>query len=158
MVKGDFDHRHIEVVQEDLARAWPVHYKLQTDIERHLGKKVNFKLDLLVVTILALESIVCARSYSRMMSVGYTPWRPVLRHLQNKHLICDSQHFRYGCESQSERHPELLVPVFCHIRPAWPMGVNHLLAIQLITWRGLCNTSTLMALRLPIGAAEVGFT
>jgi hypothetical protein len=57
--KGDVDPKHLEFVQDDLARAQPVHYRPQNDEEKKLDKKVNFKLDLFVLTVLALEFIFC---------------------------------------------------------------------------------------------------
>lgn len=49
---------HLEVVQDDLANGRPVHYQPIAEQERSLDKRVNLKLDLFVVTILALEFIV----------------------------------------------------------------------------------------------------
>lgn len=56
--KPGLDADALEVMLDEQARGRAVHYSPQTDEERRLDKKVNFKLDLCVVSILALEFIV----------------------------------------------------------------------------------------------------
>jgi hypothetical protein len=56
--KGAFDPKHIEIVQDDLVRGRAVHYRPQNEDEKRLDSKVNLKLDIFVVSILALEFIV----------------------------------------------------------------------------------------------------
>jgi hypothetical protein len=50
--------KHIEAIQDSLIRGHPVHYQPRTDDDRRLDKRVNLKLDVFVVTILALGFIV----------------------------------------------------------------------------------------------------
>jgi hypothetical protein len=50
---------NIEIVQDRVAQLQPTHYRPQTDAETKLDKRVNRKLDLIVVTLLAVEFIVC---------------------------------------------------------------------------------------------------
>lgn len=56
--KVEFDAIHVEELQESLTQQRPVHYVPHNEEERRLDKRVNFKLDIFVVTILALEFIV----------------------------------------------------------------------------------------------------
>jgi CMP-N-acetylneuraminic acid synthetase len=56
--KGIVELEHIEIVQDNAAQLQPTHYRPQTDVEKALDKRVNRKLDLIVVTLLAVEFIV----------------------------------------------------------------------------------------------------
>jgi hypothetical protein len=56
--KGIVDCEHLEIVQDNAARLQPTHYRPQTEAEKKLDKRVNCKLDLIVVTLLAVEFIV----------------------------------------------------------------------------------------------------
>lgn len=56
--KVELDAQHVEELQESLTQQRPVHYVPRNDEEKRLDKRVNLKLDLFVVTILALEFIV----------------------------------------------------------------------------------------------------
>jgi hypothetical protein len=58
--KGIVDAEDIEIVQDRVAHLQPTHYRPQTDAEKKLDRRVNRKLDLIVVTLLAVEFIVCA--------------------------------------------------------------------------------------------------
>lgn len=58
--KGIVEPEHLEIVQNNAAQLQPTHYCPQGDAERRLDKKVNLKLDLIVVTLLAVEFIVSA--------------------------------------------------------------------------------------------------
>lgn len=60
--KGIVETQHLEIVQENAAQLQPTHYRPQTDAEKKLDKRVNLKLDLIVVTLLAVEFIVSSRS------------------------------------------------------------------------------------------------
>jgi hypothetical protein len=59
--KGIVEAENIEIVQDRVAQLQPTHYRPQTDAEKKLDKRVNRKLDLIVVTLLAVEFIVCIR-------------------------------------------------------------------------------------------------
>ena len=56
--KGIVESEHLEVVQDNAATLQPTHYRPQSDAEKRLDKRVNLKLDLIVVTLLAVEFIV----------------------------------------------------------------------------------------------------
>jgi hypothetical protein len=56
--KGVVELEHVEIVQDNAAQLQPTHYRPQTDVEKALDKRVNRKLDLIVVTLLAVEFIV----------------------------------------------------------------------------------------------------
>lgn len=56
--KGHLDPDHLEVVLDDTARGQATYYRPQNDEERKLDRKVNFKLDCWVVSLLAIEFIV----------------------------------------------------------------------------------------------------
>lgn len=58
--KGIAEAEDIEIVQDRVAQLQPTHYRPQSDAEKRLDKRVNRKLDLIVVTLLAVEFIVCA--------------------------------------------------------------------------------------------------
>jgi hypothetical protein len=58
--KGAVCAEHIEILQDRVAQLQPTHYRPQTDAEKKLDKRVNLKLDLIVVMLLAVEFIVCA--------------------------------------------------------------------------------------------------
>jgi len=61
--KGIVEPEHIEIVQNNAAQLQPTHYRPQSDAEKRLDKKVNLKLDLIVVTLLAVEFIVSALEF-----------------------------------------------------------------------------------------------
>jgi hypothetical protein len=59
--KGDVGTKHLEIdtVLEGAARTRATYYTPQTDEERALDKKVNRKLDWIVLSLLAIEFIFC---------------------------------------------------------------------------------------------------
>lgn len=72
--KGIVEAEHLEIVQNNAAQPQPTHYRPQSDGERRLDKKVNLKLDLILVTLLAVESIVSVHSRPRplVLSISLT--------------------------------------------------------------------------------------
>jgi hypothetical protein len=54
----DAKHLDIDTVREGASRARATHYEPKTDEERALDKRVNRKLDWIVLSLLALEFIV----------------------------------------------------------------------------------------------------
>lgn len=56
--KGDIDPEHLEIVQNDVARQHQTHYRPVDDEEKGIDRRVNLKLDLIVVSLLAVEFIV----------------------------------------------------------------------------------------------------
>ncbi|KAK1657455.1 major facilitator superfamily domain-containing protein [Colletotrichum godetiae] len=57
--KDILDPEHLEIVQDNITQLRPTHYWPQEDAERRLDKKVDLKLDLIVVGLLAIEFIFC---------------------------------------------------------------------------------------------------
>ena len=78
--KGIVEPEHLEIVQNNAAQLQPTHYRPQSDIERRLDKKVNLKLDLIVVTLLAVEFIVSALSSSTSVRMSISLTSAVLRY------------------------------------------------------------------------------
>lgn len=64
--KGFGESEHLEIVQDNAATLQPTHYRPQSDVEKKLNKRVNLKLDIIVVTLLAVEFIVRYPSYPDM--------------------------------------------------------------------------------------------
>lgn len=56
--KGLVQVDHVESIQRDAALHRPTHYQPETDEERRLDKRVNLKLDFVVVLLLAVMFIV----------------------------------------------------------------------------------------------------
>lgn len=56
--KAFVESEHLEIVQDNAATLQPTHYRPQSDAEKKLNKRVNLKLDVIVVTLLAIEFIV----------------------------------------------------------------------------------------------------
>lgn len=85
--KGFVESEHLEVVQDNAATLQPTHYRPQSDAEKKLDKGVNLKLDLIVVTLLAVEFIV---RYLLIPDVCMSSFltNTVLRHRQNQRRLC----------------------------------------------------------------------
>ena len=110
--KVDADLKHFEIVLESTARARAVHYEPQTDEEKALDKRINLKLDLIIVSLLSLMFIVRLRRketssphYSRILADAGL----VLRHRQNKHWFRCDELLHQRCESHPRRHPQFAV-------------------------------------------------
>lgn len=57
--KGLVETEQLEVIQRNSAQLKPTHYRPQDEAEKRLNKRVNFKLDCIVVLLLAAMFIVC---------------------------------------------------------------------------------------------------
>ncbi|KAI1851512.1 hypothetical protein JX266_002974 [Neoarthrinium moseri] len=152
--KGTADARQVEIVQEDLARARQVHYRPQTDEERYIDRRVNFKLDLFVVVILSLEFIFCGIDKTNIGFVATSSF------VKDANLRLDDIPNSLSLFSATYVPLQPIMTIL-----ARRIGVKYFITLQLILWGGLCmchaaikNTGTLIALRLLIGAAEAGFT
>ena len=99
--KGIVEPEHLEIVQDNAAQLQPTHYRPQSDAERRLDKKVNLKLDLIVVTLLAVEFIVSAPSNSKPEYISDSLTRTVLRHRQDQRRVRCNQLVRQGRQSGS---------------------------------------------------------
>lgn len=67
--KGIVEPEHVEILQNDVTRLEPTHYRPQSGDERRLDKRVNLKLDLIVVSLLATMFIVSETlQFSRFQS------------------------------------------------------------------------------------------
>jgi len=85
--KGVVELEHLEIVQDNAAQLQPTHYRPQTDAERALDKKVNRKLDLIVVTLLAVEFIVSTLSSLALQHPNLLLTSIVLRHRQDQRRL-----------------------------------------------------------------------
>jgi hypothetical protein len=61
--KVDLDPKHLELVQDAAVQQQSAHYTPQDDAEKRLDKRVNLKLDLIVLALLAVEFIVSQNPY-----------------------------------------------------------------------------------------------
>ncbi|KAL2875602.1 hypothetical protein SGCOL_009219 [Colletotrichum sp. CLE4] len=152
--KDILDPEHLEIVQDNITQLRPTHYWPQEDAERWLDKKVNLKLDLIVVGLLAIEFIFCGIDKTNVGFVATTSFA------KDAGLSPDD----------IPNSLSLFSATYVPLQPfmvvlARRIGVKYFLGLQLIGWGGLCmchaaikGRPTLIALRLLIGAAESGFT
>lgn len=56
--KGDIGPKHVKKVHNNAALPQQTHYEARSDDEKRLDRRVNLKLDLIVVFLLGLEFIV----------------------------------------------------------------------------------------------------
>lgn len=56
--KGKIGPEHVENVQNNTVLQQQTHYKARNDEEKSLDRRLNLKLDLVVVSLLAIEFIV----------------------------------------------------------------------------------------------------
>ncbi|KAL0930162.1 allantoate transport protein [Colletotrichum truncatum] len=152
--KGYIDPEHLEIVQNDVSQGRQTFYRPQNDAEKRLDKRVNLKLDLIVVALLAVEFIFCGIDKT---NVGF---------VATSSFVKDARLSPDDIPNSLSLFSATYVPLqpFMVIL-ARRVGVKYFLAFQLITWGGLCmchaairGRGTLIALRLLIGAAEAGFT
>ncbi|KAI9148221.1 putative transporter [Paramyrothecium foliicola] len=152
--KADIDPEHLEVIQNDTARLQQTHYEPQSEAERVLNKRVNLKLDLIVVSLLAVEFIFCGIDKTNVGFVATSSFP------EDANLAPDD----------IPNSLSLFSATYVPLQPfmvilARRVGVKYFLGCQLLLWGGLCmchaairGSGTLIALRLLIGAAEAGFT
>ncbi|KAF7532239.1 hypothetical protein G7054_g8140 [Neopestalotiopsis clavispora] len=152
--KGELDAQHVEELHESLTQQRPVHYVPRSEDERRMDKRVNLKLDLFVVSILALEFIFCGIDKTNIGFVATSSF------IKDANLSPDDIPNSLSLFSATYVP---LQPVMTIL--ARRIGVKYFLTVQLIIWGGLCmchaairGSGTLIALRLLIGAAEAGFT
>jgi MFS family permease len=171
--KVDLDPKHLEIVQDAAVQQQSAHYTPQDDAEKRLDKRVNLKLDLVVLALLAIEFIVsptplhgslviiadfalqfCGIDKTNVGFVATTSF------VQDAGLEPDDIPNSLSLFSATYVPLQLVMVIL-----ARRVGVKYFLGIQLITWGGLCmchaaikGRGTLIALRLLIGAAEAGFT
>lgn len=115
--KGILEPEHLEIVQDSAAHLQPTHYRPQSDAEKRLDKKVNLKLDLIVVTLLAVEFIVGAPSRPRSDHLSTSLTSAVLRHRQDQCRFCCNQLLRQRCQLVSRRHPKFTLAFLGNLRP-----------------------------------------
>lgn len=96
--KGIVEPEHLEIVQDNAAQLQPTHYRPQSDAEKRLDKRVNLKLDLIVVTLLAVEFIVSAPSRPRPDDLSISLISIVLRYRQDQCWVCCNQLVRQRCQ------------------------------------------------------------
>ncbi|KAI6889627.1 hypothetical protein KC359_g291 [Hortaea werneckii] len=152
--KGLVQVDHIETSQRDAALHRPTHYQPETDEERRLDKRVNFKLDFVVVLLLAVMFIFCGIDKTNVGFVATSSF------VEDANLKPDD----------IPNSLSLFSATYVPLQPfmvilARRVGVRWFIGVQVTLWGGLCmchaaitNSGTLIALRLLIGAAEAGFT
>ncbi|KAK8043145.1 MFS general substrate transporter [Apiospora phragmitis] len=152
--KSELGAQHLEIVLDETARGVQSHYVPVTDEEKALNKRVNRKLDCFVLSLLALEFTFCGIDKTNIGFVATSSFP------KDVHLGADA--FPHSISLFSATYV-VLQPVMVIL--ARRVGVKYFLAVQLVTWGGLCmchtairSAGTLIALRLLLGAAEAGFT
>ncbi|PKS11724.1 hypothetical protein jhhlp_001712 [Lomentospora prolificans] len=144
----------IKTILQSAERTQAQHYKPQTDEERALDKRVNRKLDWIVLSLLAIEFIFCGIDKTNVGFVATSSFP------KDAGLAPDDIPNSLSLFSVTY---VILQPVMVIL--ARRVGVKYFITIQLIVWGGLCmahagvkGSGSLVALRLLIGAAEAGFT
>ncbi|GIZ48523.1 hypothetical protein CKM354_001157700 [Cercospora kikuchii] len=152
--KGLVETEQLEVIQRNSAQLKPTHYRPQDEAEKRLNKRVNFKLDCIVVLLLAAMFIFCGIDKT---NVGFVA----------------TSSFVEDANLQPDDIPNSLSLFSATYVPLQPfmvilarrVGIKYFIGLQVMLWGSLCmchaairNSATLIALRLLIGAAEAGFT
>ncbi|TDZ28800.1 Major facilitator-type transporter hxnP [Colletotrichum spinosum] len=152
--KRDIDPEHLEVVQQRVPLLRQTHYRPQNTVEKALDRRVNLKLDLIVVSLLAVEFIFCGIDKTNVGFVATSSF------VKDAGLSPDDIPNSLSLFSATYVPLQPLMVIL-----ARRVGVKYFLAVQLVTWGGLCmchaairGRGALIALRLLIGAAEAGFT
>ncbi|AEO64589.1 uncharacterized protein THITE_2110885 [Thermothielavioides terrestris NRRL 8126] len=130
------------------------HYAPAGEAEKHLDRKINSKLDFIVLLILAVSFILCGIDKT---NVGFVA----------------TSSFIKDANLQPDDVPTSLSLFSATYVPLQPIsvligrrvGAHRWIATLLLAWGALCmahagirSTGTLIALRLLLGAAEAGFT
>ncbi|CAI6334217.1 unnamed protein product [Periconia digitata] len=152
--KGGLDPRHLELVIDGTARGVQAQYEPVTESEKALNKRVNRKLDFIVLSLLAVEFIFCGIDKTNVGFVATSTFP------KDAHLGRDAIPHSLSLFSATY---VVFQPIMVVL--ARRVGVKYFITVQLIIWGGICmchaairNRGTLIALRLLIGAAEAGFT
>ncbi|KAG7292158.1 hypothetical protein NEMBOFW57_002193 [Staphylotrichum longicolle] len=130
------------------------HYTPESEAEKALDKRINWKLDLTVLLVLSISFILCGIDKT---NVGFVATSSFVK--------------------DANLHPDdipnslsLFSATYVPLQPimtliARRVGPHRWLSFQLLFWGALCmahaairSSSTLIALRLLLGAAESGFT
>ncbi|CAJ2509979.1 Uu.00g058790.m01.CDS01 [Anthostomella pinea] len=149
-------HREIETVLQsaERARARATHYQPETAEERALDRRVNLKLDCIVLSLMATQFIFCGIDKTNIGFVATSSFvkdanlRP--NDISNSLSLFSATYVPFQ-------------PVMVIL--ARRIGVKYFIACQLVIWGGLCmahagvrGSGSLIALRILLGAAEAGFT
>jgi MFS family permease len=141
-------------LSEGPSRASQTFYAAQTDEEKALDKRLNLKLDFIVVAILAVEFILCGIDKTNVGFVATSTF-PKDAHLEGDDI---------------PNSLSLFSATYVPLQPVMVMlarriGVHRFIPIQVTVWGGLCmahagikGSGGLIGLRVLIGAAEAGFT
>ncbi|KPI44477.1 putative transporter [Cyphellophora attinorum] len=141
-------------LSEGPSRASQTFYKAQTDEEKALDRRLNLKLDLIVVAILAVQFILCGIDKTNVGFVATSTF-PKDAHLKGDDI---------------PNSLSLFSATYVPLQPVMVMlarriGVHKFIPIQVTIWGGLCmahagikGSGGLIGLRVLIGAAEAGFT
>jgi MFS family permease len=141
-------------LSEGPSRASQTFYAGQTDEEKALDKRLNLKLDFIVVAILAVQFILCGIDKTNVGFVATSTF-PKDAHLKGDDI---------------PNSLSLFSATYVPLQPVMVMlarriGVHKFIPIQVTIWGGLCmahaglkGSGGLIGLRVLIGAAEAGFT
>jgi MFS family permease len=170
--KGIADCEHLEIVQDNAAKLQPTHYRPQTEAEKKLDKRVNRKLDLIVVALLAVEFIVS--NGSMVVIFEASRWHAQFCGIDKTNVgFVATSSFVKDANLKPDDIPNSLSLFSATYVPLQPfmvilarrVGVKYFIGCQLMLWGTLCmchaairGSGTLIALRILIGAAEAGFT
>jgi MFS family permease len=170
--KGIADCEHLEIVQDNAAKLQPTHYRPQTEAEKKLDKRVNRKLDLIVVALLAVEFIVS--NGSMVVIFEASRWHAQFCGIDKTNVgFVATSSFVKDANLKPDDIPNSLSLFSATYVPLQPfmvilarrVGVKYFIGCQLMLWGTLCmchaairGSGTLIALRVLIGAAEAGFT
>lgn len=90
--------QRVEIVTHN-GRAIQQHYEPKTDEEKTLERRVNLKLDMTVVLILAIGFIVSDFQHYHLQVYAQLTQATALWHRQDEYRICGHKQFPQGCES-----------------------------------------------------------
>lgn len=82
--KGNVGPEHVENVHNNTVLPQQSHYKARNDEEKSLDRRLNLKLDLVVVSLLAIEFIVRSFPFRKTKMQTHALTRAVLWHRQDK--------------------------------------------------------------------------
>jgi hypothetical protein len=126
--KRAIDIEQHAIIPADQSGRQPTQYRPSSEAEKRLDKKVNLKLDFIVVTLLALQFIFCGIDKTNIGFVATSTF------LKDAHLKPDDVGNSLSLFSATYVPLQLvMVPL------ARRVGVKYFLGVQLIVWGGLCE-------------------
>lgn len=111
--KGVFEPEHLEIIQRGSAQLQPTHSRPQDEAEKKFDRRVNLKLDFIVVSQLAVVFIVSQYIQFRQVPSLSTP---VLRYRQDQRRVCCDKFIRRRRQLVARRNAKLTVTLFSNLR------------------------------------------